>query len=777
MTLPQSSSDRLLSVYLALSQYPIVSRRIRELMRQEMYQLGILDPRAFSLEVSQKAMHSQEREGLTQPVLEEAAETWEYRLALVRDQLTDLYFANNLPYERLTGLIQQALTERGVQEPEVIMEFNPETAPMELLFNQGMLIEKLPSDQKSRYLARLHEIKVVLIRNMVSDQLRYINIAKDWFTIADLAEIRQHKLGKGRIGGKAAGMLLALRILRERSSPELKASIKAPVSFYVGSDVFYTFISVNNLLHWNDQKYKDEAQMRAEYPLLVEEFEKGDFPPSATQYLETILSMAGRRPLIVRSSSLLEDNFGTAFAGKYESIFLPNQGQPEDNLRALQQAMSRIYASTLNPAALVYRKSRGLLDYDERMALLIQVVEGQLVGSYYFPQMAGVAFSRNSYRWSPQIRAEDGFVRLVWGLGTRAVDRIGNEYPRLVALSHPTLYPSSSSKSIRHYSQQSIDLIDLNENKFVTKPVQEVLNDHIPQLRYLAQLDSEGYLHSLNSNVLDGSPQDLVLTFNGVMSQTSFPTLLKEILQTLEKEYNAPVDLEFTAELTKEDGKVKPSITLIQCRPLSTIKTSVSMIPEDVPAENKLFTATSLVAGGTLSGFGYVIYVPAEAYFSLPSAVERYQLERAIGKLNSALKDQNFICVGPGRWGTSNPDLGVHIDYADIFNTKALVEVSGAAAGIANEPSLGTHFFQDLIEGQIYPLAINLDRDLFNYRFFYESPNRLKDWIRIENGLENALRLIRISDFSPDYSMTLSMDEKSGRALAYLSRDSDECFT
>src|SRR5690606_37928677 len=153
-------------------------------------------------------------------------------------------------------------------------------------------------------------------------------------------------------------------------------------------DVFYNFLSINNLHHWNDQKYKDEEQMRSDYPLIVEDFIHGDFPPTAVQHQETILSMAGKRHLIERSSSLLEDNFGTAFAGKYESIFLPNQGDSEENLRALQQAIARIYASTLNPPALLYRKGRGLLDYDERMALLIQVVEGQQLGQYYFPQMA-----------------------------------------------------------------------------------------------------------------------------------------------------------------------------------------------------------------------------------------------------------------------------------------------------------------------------------------------------------------------------------------------------
>jgi len=771
MTLPQSSSDRLLSVYLALSQYPVLSARIRELMRQELYRQGFLEPRAFQQEVSLRAVHTQEREGIRQPLVEEDAETWEYRRSMVLNQLTDSYFAKHFSYEQLAELIQQVLGERGVSPTEVLMEFNPETAPTELLFNQGMMIEKLSQAEQTPYAARLHEIKVVLIRRMISDQLPYINIAKDWFTIADLAEIRRHKLGSGRVGGKAAGMLLAARILKEKASPALLSALHTPISFYIGSDLFYNFISVNNLLHWNEQKYKSEEQMRLEYPDLVDEFRKGDFPPAALQYLETILSMAGKRPLIVRSSSLLEDNFGTAFAGKYDSIFLPNQGKPEDNLRALQSAMANIYASTLNPAAMVYRKSRGLLDYDERMALLIQVVEGETNGNYYYPQMAGVAYSHNQYRWSPTIRAEDGFIRLVWGLGTRAVDRVGNDYPQLVALSHPTLHPSSSIKTIRRYSQQYIDLIDLEQNQFITLPVRQVLNQNTPLLRFIAQQESGGYLQSLTSNVLDGRPEDLVVTFEGLLKQTAFPGLMKEMLQTLQREYNCPVDVEFTGRLLREGREYRPEITLIQCRPLSTIKEGVNILPTHIKPEDKLFTATSLVSGGSIHKINYILYVPAEAYFSIRSEAERHQLERAIGRANTALQKEGFICVGPGRWGTSNPDLGVHVDYADIFNSKALVEVAGLVAGVATEPSLGTHFFQDLIEGQIYPLAIQNGKDLFNIDLFEGAPNHIAEWIDAQGALLSQLRLIRVKDFRPNWTMSLVMDDNSSQALAYLVPD------
>lgn len=767
--LSPSASDRMLSIYLVLSQYPILAARIRELMRQELFDQKVLDPAQFKQEVTQKAIQSQEREGIHQPTIEEVAEVWERREALVADHLTDYYFSQYHSFEKLDSLIHKVLNERGILLENDLIDFNPETAPQDLLFNQGMMIENLPESQKTPYEARLREIKVVLIRTMISDQLRYINIAREWFTISDLAEIRRHKIGPGRIGGKAAGMLLAARILKEKGSAALQEALRTPVSFYVGSDLFYSFLAVNDLHHWNDQKYKDEDQMRRDYPLILDDFLKGKFPPYVLQHFETILSSVGEKPIIVRSSSLLEDNFGTSFAGKYESIFLPNQGTPEDNLCALMQAVAHIYASTLNPTALLYRRSRGLIDYDERMALLIQVVEGEKVGRYYLPQLAGVAFSHNQYRWSPQIRAEDGFVRLVWGLGTRAVDRVGNDYPRLIALSHPTLRPSSTTKSIRRYSQQFVDLIDLTKNQFESLPVHKVLSTHYKPLRYLAQLDADGYFHSLRSKVIEGEMRDLILTFEDLLTHTRFSDQFRELLRVLEVEYRSPVDVEFTAQINETQTPPRVDITLIQCRPQSFLRDEGQIrIPKDIKLEDKVFSSNIMVAGGHLEEINYILFVPAQAYFLIPTQSDRYKLERAIGRLNAALVNENFICVGPGRWGTSNPDLGVHVDYADIFNCQALVELSGENIGPAPEPSLGTHFFQDLLEGQIYPLSTHIGEDIFLTELFETTPNHLTTWLPQAEALTPYLRLIRIDDYKPNHHLELVMEGDTGCALAYL---------
>lgn len=762
-------------IYLALGQYPILSSRIRARMRRELFDRGVITQAEFEAQARQLAIQTQEWEGLRNPYGEEPADTWEVRLARVRDQHTDFLFSQFLSYELFEHVVWEVLRERGVSFGEQTLGVNPELAPLEMVFEQAVAIERLPAAERAPLEARLKESKVVIIRTLISDQLGYLDVAKEWFTVADLIDIRRRKIGTGRIGGKAAGMLLALRILQNIGDENIIDCLKTPDSYFVGSDVFYTFMTINNLVHWNDQKYKTEDEMRTDFPAIVRDFEAGQFPPDILDKFRDLLDAVGKQPLIVRSSSLLEDNFGTSFAGKYDSVFCPNQGTPAQNLRELTRAIIRVYSSTTNPGALLYRRSKRLQDYDERMAVLIQVVEGEKWGRYFFPQTAGVAFSRNLYRWAPQIRREDGFVRLVWGMGTRAVDRVGNDYPRLIALSHPMLRPSTEPKMVRRYSQQFVDLIDLEANEFKTLPIQEVLDARYPPLRYLAQVYRDGYLESMRSSLLDCGPEDLVLTFEDLLRRTNFAEKMRHIVRTLEEHYRTPVDLEFTMQiLNPEQSKPQMCITLLQCRPQSSLlPTAVVSLPVNLVHEDIVFSTRFVVPEGMIPQVDYVVYVVSRGYFALESLELRSQLVRAMARLNAAMKDTRFIIIGPGRWGSSNSDLGVPVNYGDIYHTKALVELAGQGVGDAPEPSLGTHFFQDLIESQIYPLAIYLDdpASIFNKKFFDEMPNRVEEFIEIDARLVPALKVIRVTDFRPGAHMRIVMSDEKSQAVAYVEPD------
>jgi hypothetical protein len=661
------------------------------------------------------------------------------------------------------------MSERG---QDLMAIFDPEFTPESRILEQAIAIDRLPPHKRAPLNRQLQEAKVVLIRRMISDQLTYINIAKEWFTIGDLAEIQKRKIGHGKIGGKAAGMMLATRILNEVADEDVQSCIRIPESYFLGSDLIYLFMAMNGLMHWNDQKYKPEDRIRSEYPQIQEEFQAGEFPPEVLTELQIILEKVRPKPVIVRSSSQLEDNFSTSFAGKYDSFFCPNQGSSQENLDALTNAIARTYASTLKPEALLYRRSKGLQDYDERMAVLIQVVEGEHFGDYYLPTASGVAFSRNIYRWSPQIRPEAGFARLVWGLGTRAVQRLGDDYPHLVALSHPTLQPDDSTEAIRHYSQQQVDLIDLEENTLKTLPIHEVLNPSYAPLNLIAQIEKEGFFITPRIRIQADEISRLAINFFDFLNRTDFASLLYRILRSLEKNYHSALDVEFTVHLPEPRAIDPPvQITLLQCRPQSYLQEILPpLIPEDLSEESILFSTSFMVPRGFLTDIRYVLFIKPKAYFALGSSAERNRISQTITRLNTLLEDKSFICIGPGRWGSTNLDLGVYVSYADIHNTGALVELSGREIGTGPEPSLGTHFFQDLMEAQIYPLAVPLDDEttIFNWDFLNQAPNVILDFLDGDETIVDCVRLIDIQAYRAGQHVELIMDDEQGQAIAFL---------
>jgi hypothetical protein len=572
-------------------------------------------------------------------------------------------------------------------------------------------------------------------------------------------------------------MLLAERILKEVGDEDIKASIKVPKSYFLAADVMYAFMAHNNLMHWSDQKYKSEEAIRAEYDAIQQEYLKGHFPADIRYELQNILHSFGDKPLIVRSSSLLEDNFGTSFAGKYESHFCPNQGTEKENFKDFEQAIIKVYASALAADPLLYRRSKDLQDYDERIAILIQEVQGEELGDYFLPHAAGVGFSCNLFRWSTQIERDAGFLRLVWGMGTRAVDRVGNDFPRLVALSHPLLHAHSDPRSISGYSQKEVDLIDLKQNEFRTLPIGEVLDRRYPILRYIAQQYKDDFLSPIRSTMLDDNIDSLVVTMDELLRRTDFADRIKRMLTTLAKHYKSPVDLEFAARLLNPSAsKPEIEISILQCRPQSHLQEMDIEIPKKIPKKDLIFQTTQVLPHGHVSGINYVVFVTPDGYFSLPSAADRIALGRAIGRLNAKLEEEKFICIGPGRWGTTTPDLGVKVGYSDIYNTKSLIELSGAGIGTAPEPSFGTHFFQDLLEANIYPLAIILGHDdtVFKAEFFHNTPNRLLEFLPERQDLADALRVIRVDDYRPGHTLELIMNGEASRAVALLEKENGE---
>jgi hypothetical protein len=768
MSNPSVEAPPILAVYLLIAQYPILAKEIRRQMREELFRRGVITSQLLEVEVREKALLSQKREGLTNPLVQETSHQWEQRLELLRDHLTDFYFAYNLPLDLLHRILGDALLARTSQ-PQTTLSFNPELAPIDLLLNQAELFESLPAAERAKVSHHLQEIIVVLTKTMISDQLGFVSVAKHWFTAEDFRFIQTHRIGTGKVGGKSAGMLLAHKILKG-AAPAIADRVHIPRSYFVGADVFYDFIACNGL-DYLDQKYKPLEEITTDYERIQQEHIRSRFPEGVADRLREILAELGHAPLIVRSSSLLEDNFGASFAGKYESFFCPNQGTPRENLRDLTNAIRRVYASIYCPDAILYRRKMGLIDYDERMAILLQEVQGQPHRQYYFPPLAGVAYSFSPLVWSSRLRRDEGFVRLVLGMGTRAVDRMDNDYPRLINLSHPQLRPEKTPEALRHYTQRLVDVVDLERNAFVTIPTTEVLNADFAPLRWLASVDDGDTLQPLFTSGAHLDSAKLVLTFDNLLAKSDFASLLKTVLMTLAKQYGNPVDVEFAVVL--EDGpKLGLAFSLLQCRPQShaTAAGQANLArPADLREEDRIFQACRLAPQGAVSQVEYLIFVDPEAYTQLPDAVDRKEAARLIGRLNKALEGRDFILIGPGRWGSANDLLGVPVSYADIFNARALVEVAVKQHGLTPEPSYGTHFFQDLVEAHIFPVAVYPDEpgDSLNWKFISGAVNRLAELLPAERSeAAQCVKVIRIPSECQGRHLEIDMDGE--RSLAYI---------
>jgi hypothetical protein len=771
-TPPESS--KILEIYLLIAQYPMLASQIRRRMREELFRRGIITPQRFDAEVKEKAVLSQQREGIYNGLLEENAQRWELRWSRVRRTLTDFYFAYNLPIEILYHILDELQTPQADGRsisPDHSLPFNPELAPLEMVLRQAEKYEALPERERAAVDHHLQELCVVLLKSLVSDQLSFIHIARRWFNAADFNMILERRIGTGKIGGKSAGLLLAYKILKN-TAPEIFEKISLPSSYFIGADVFYDFMAANDLEFLN-QKYKTAEQIRADYPRIQEKYAHARFPEEVAHQLREVLREVGKTPLIVRSSSLLEDNFGMSFAGKYLSIFCPNQGTIKENLRDLTLAIRQIYASVFGPDALMYRRRVGLLDYDERMAILLQEVQGERHRQYYFPALAGVAYSYSPIVWNPRFKREDGFIRLVMGLGTRAVDRIAGDYPRMVNLSHPQLRPDVTPRAIRYYSQHFVDALDLEQNTLTTVPIESVLGSDYQPLRWLVSVDDGETIHPPLTIGRSLDPKQLILTFDVLLQRGEFVPLMKTVLTRLAGQYEQPVDIEFAVSLTPGSDKPNLNFHLLQCRPQnqwSAESREVQSLPTDLAAQDKILLCTRMVPQGRVSQIEYIIYVDAESYYQLDSLEDHSEVARCIGQLNSSLEGRTFILVGPGRWGSSDTMQGVPVTYADIFNTRALVEVASNKSGFAAEPSYGTHFFQDLVESQIYPLAVYPDEpgDHLNWDFIKQSENQMSKLIPEQTRASHCIKVIHIATERPGYHLEIIMDGQSG--LGYLTR-------
>ena len=665
--------------------------------------------------------------------------------------------------EDQSGFLINTLVQPGCSIPEIINALDR----YQHLSTQGLELSA----------AREQSVRVSLIRRLLSGQKNFIDTAKCHLSIEDFNKLSSHIIFQpgsyGKLGGKSAGIFLAMEIIKKSVlNQDLLQQVKMPKTWYIISDAMFSYIEHNNLEEIIEHKYLDIGEIRQEYPYIVHVFKTSPLPPEIVKGLSMALDDFGDVPLIVRSSSLLEDQVGMSFAGKYKSLFVANQGTKEERLKSLIDAIVEVYASMYGPDPIEYRHEHNLIDHHEEMGILIQEVVGKKIGPYYFPAFAGVAFSQHAFRWSSRIKKEDGLVRIVPGLGTRAVDRLSDDYPILAAPGQPGLRVNTSLDEIVRYSPRKIDVINLEKRTFETIEIQQLLKeygDEYPNIKQLVSVITQDHAQIPTGLGPDFEKDKLIFTFDGLFSKSPFLNLLRGVLNELQDKLNHPIDIEFAY-----DGD---DFYLLQCRSQSYgVENIPADIPTDIPGERVLFTADRFISNGTIPNITHIVYVDPEQYSQLPTRQDMLDVGRAISRLNKILTKRKFILMGPGRWGSRGDiKLGVSVTYSDINNTAALIEVAQKRGDYTPDLSFGTHFFQDLVESSIRYIPIYPDDYgiIFNSDYLLESKNTIKDILPDFAHLEKIIRVIDVKNTSSGQVLQVLMNAEKNKAIAIITEEDE----
>jgi hypothetical protein len=586
-----------------------------------------------------------------------------------------------------------------------------------------------------------------LSRVMIGREKRMLSLVKEYFSLEDLVEIKKRLIGTGFIGGKSVGMLLARNILHKDPSFDWTAELEIHDSFYIGSDIFYSYMVQNGWWKLLMAQKTDEGYFEVAHEL-KNKMLHGVFPDEVKEQFQLMLEYYGQAPIIVRSSSLLEDAFGNAFAGKYESYFCVNQGTPEERYRNFEDAVRKIFASTMNEDALTYRLQRGMAQQDEQMALLVQRVSGSHRDIYFFPDLAGVGLSYNTFVWQKGMDPKAGMLRIVFGMGTRAVNRVENDYPRIVALDAPLTKPYANKEDMQRFTQREVDVLNLKENEFQSLPAQELLTDEIEaHLDLIASRDMAAYEYMQS---IGRSASDVwVLTFDNLLSGTPFAQTMSKMLKKLEQVYRYPVDIEFTVNF---DARGKTKVNLLQCRPFQT-KGHYSRVelPDKISKPKILIRQEANFMGGSVyQAISRIIYVDPQGYAKL-NLSEKFEIARLVGKLNRQLGRRDVmptILLGPGRWGTTTPAMGVPVKFSEINNITAIGEIAYQDGALIPDLSFGTHFFQDMVEMDIFYMAIYPEKDgvIFNDAWMKKQPNILEDLMPDDTRFADVVKIYDVRE-------------------------------
>lgn len=557
------------------------------------------------------------------------------------------------------------------------------------------------------------------------------------------------RLGDGNLGGKGRGLAFIDNIIKHHGlmNKYKGVNIGIPKTVVLSTVLFDQFMTQNDLIKVGLSDLNDEE--------ILHKFLDSQLPDFVFEDLKAILSVM-KKPLAVRSSSLLEDSHYQPFAGIYSTYMIPNTGTDKERITALSQAIKSVYASVFYKDSKAYMTATFNVIDEEKMAVVLQEICGRKENDLYFPTLSGVGRSLNFYPIAPET-SQDGIANVAYGLGKYIVDggvslRFSPKYPeKIIQLS--------STELIMKDTQKSFYALNLKNTSF-TLTVDDGTNMEKIKIREAHQYKSFKHLGSTydynNDRIVDGVQENglKVVTFNRILKHKSFPLadIISDILKIGELEMGKPVEIEFAANIC--DKNIESNFNLLQIRPIVDNKEKIHVIKENIVEEDCLIISSSALGNGLTENIKDIVYVNPDSF----DASKTTEIALEIERLNTEFirKNKPYILIGPGRWGSSDPWLGIPVKWSQISGAKVIVE-----AGLENfhiEPSQGTHFFQNLTSFRVGYLTINphIKQGYYDYEYLNQQE------ALFDNGLIRHVQFIQPFSIAIDGKKSLGIICKDG---------------
>ena len=500
------------------------------------------------------------------------------------------------------------------------------------------------------------------------------------------------RMGDGSLGGKARGLAFLNNLVYKHHLADKYEGVKIsiPRTVVIATDYFDQFILDNDLQYVIDSDISDEE--------ILSEFVSSRLPERLVDELRAFVDTT-RSPLAVRSSSKLEDSSYQPFAGVYSTYMIPLVENKNQMLRMLGKAIKSVYASVFYTGSRTYIQTTGNLLSEEKMAVVVQSICGSAHEGMYYPMLSGVARSVNFYPIGSE-KPEDGIVNLAFGLGKTVVDggnslRFSPKFPKkILQLSEPKL-------ALRD-TQKMMYALDLRAGSFKISRDEGVNLAHMQVSEALQTFSYPELVASTfsveNNRMLPGiaAKGPRVISFDAILKYGRYPLaqIIRDVLDICKKELMCDIEIEFAADIEQRENGTRFNLKLLQVRPVGEYSNENAISIEKVKEEtdNVILESSKALGSGKVEGMDYIIYVPAETFDSARTK----EMAAEIAELNNRIKSEggSYLLVGPGRWGSSDPWLGIPVVWSDISEARMIVET--AIPGYRIEPSQGTHFFQNI---------------------------------------------------------------------------------